>query len=388
MSNNNSNSMGILKLERKNNNTFCNIKTYNENLFGNYILGMKVNNKIIKQNISLENNTYSFISSEINNLDDLQGCVLIKLESGEFSPILWGNNKDKNYKANIINSLRQSINNISNSKIKETINQNPINNTNSNISKENKNTNAHISNQRITEELENKKNIEQLDTNTHQQNNTTLPEQLSLNLEDDTNFNQDSYNIRKLSKLTSQQKLFKNDYAYHPIKNSQNKQVESLSKISLEEEILVNNNIPEIAISCNASSLFESDENEIQNIIDNELKNEYKPEHEFYNMIKDQLDELFDRYPPEENLIKLVDNSYWVKINTDIDNKYYVVGIIKNNNDIKYICYGVPGNYNIEPPSEMKEYSQWLPTNITDPYNNGYWVMYQDADTGENIFIN
>ena len=209
-----------------------------------------------------------------------------------------------------------------------------------------------------------------------------------MNLEDDTNFNQDSYNIRKLSKLTSQQKLFKNDYACHPIKNSQNKQVESLSKISLEEEILINNNIPEIAISCNASSLFESDENEIQNIIDNEFKNEYKPEHEFYNMIKDQLDELFDRYPPEENLIKLVDNSYWVKINTDIANKHYVVGIIKNNNDIKHICYGVPGNYNIEPPSEMKEYSQWLPTNITDPYNNGYWVMYQDADTGENVYIN
>ena len=105
-------------------------------------------------------------------------------------------------------------------------------------------------------------------------------------------------------------------------------------------------------------------------------------------MIKEQLDELFDRYPPEENLNRLVDNSYWVKINADYDNKYYVVGIIKNKQDIKYICYGVPGNYNIEPPIEMKDYSQWLPTDIKDPYTNGYWVMYQDADTGENIFIN
>ena len=68
--------------------------------------------------------------------------------------------------------------------------------------------------------------------------------------------------------------------------------------------------------------------------------------------------------------------------------KYYVVGIIYHNHDIKYICYGVPGTYENEPPVEMRHYSQWLPTDTTDPYNNGYWVMYQDADTGENIYLN
>ena len=118
-SNDTSNGMGILKLERKNNSTFCNIKTYNSNISGNYILGMKLNNKIIKQNINLENNSYSFICQEIKELEDLQGCALIKLQDGEFIPILWGNNKDKNYKANIVNSLRQSINNLSNSRIKQ-----------------------------------------------------------------------------------------------------------------------------------------------------------------------------------------------------------------------------------------------------------------------------
>ena len=125
----------------------------------------------------------------------------------------------------------------------------------------------------------------------------------------------------------------------------------------------------------------------VGNIIDEEIKIKHNTTHEFYNMIKEQLDDLFERYPPEENLNQLIENSSWVKIDTDIVNKHYVVGIIMHNNDIKYICYGVPGNYNIEPPAEMHKYSQWLPTNISDPYNNGYWVMYQDSDTGENILI-
>ena len=362
-SNDNTNGMGILKLERKNNSTFCNIKTYNSNLSGNYILGMKINNKIIKQNINLENNSYNFICQEIKELEELQGCTLIKLQDGEFTPILWGNNKDKNYKANIVNSLRQSINNISNSKIKEQSNTNTTTiNTNKEADKQETN---------ITNTLEEK---------------PANDEQLSFDLE--CNNSNTNNTIKKLSKLTSQQKLFNEEYVVHPYKNSNKKIVEELSKISLEEEPLEENNIPEIAISCSASQLFESDENEIENIIDNELKNEYQPAHEFYNMIKEQLDELFNRYPPEENLNRLVDNSYWVKINAVTDNKYYVVGIIKNEQDIKYICYGVPGNYNIEPPAEMRDYSQWLPTDIKDPYTKGYWVMYQDADTGENIFIN
>ena len=106
-------------------------------------------------------------------------------------------------------------------------------------------------------------------------------------------------------------------------------------------------------------------------------------------MISSQLDELFTRYPREKNLEKLIENSEWVKIDSDTIDKFYVVGIIKDDNDVvKYICYGVPGNYYTEPPQEMRGYSQWLPTDTRDPYNNGYWVMYQDSENGENILIN
>ena len=109
--------------------------------------------------------------------------------------------------------------------------------------------------------------------------------------------------------------------------------------------------------------------------------------HKFYNMIAEQLEELFDKYPRENNLEKIIDNSKWVKINHEEENKFYVVGIIYIDDDIKYVCYGVPGSYYNEPPRELLGYSQWLPTDTLNPYENGYWVMYQDADTGENIYI-
>lgn len=131
------------------------------------------------------------------------------------------------------------------------------------------------------------------------------------------------------------------------------------------------------------SELFESSEEEINNTIDKEIPTE----HQFYNMLAEQLQELFDTYPREYNLEKLVPSSQWVKINHEEENKYYVVGLILENSDVKYICYGVPGSFYNEPPQELSGYSQWIPTDVSDPYNNGYWVMYQDSDTGENIYL-
>ena len=141
----------------------------------------------------------------------------------------------------------------------------------------------------------------------------------------------------------------------------------------------------ELAQVVTMSNLFESDDEEIENSIDKELSGS---NHKFYSMIAEQLDELFDKYPREKNLENLVENSKWVKIKYEDNDKYYVVGIIYINNDIKYICYGVPGNYYTEPPRELKDYSQWLPTDTLSPYTEGFWVMYQDADTGENVIIN
>lgn len=306
------NGMAILSLELKNNNIFGLLKIYNSTINGDYILGIKFDDKVLKQNVNLRDNTYNFIITDKVSLSSSIGCALIETDGKKFEPILWGNEKNINYKSSIVSSLKDSINKL---------------NINKSLQK----------NAMSIEEAENKK--------------------------------QETFDV------------------YSPIKSSEYKDSQlELSQISLQEEII--NNQSEIAVASNTASLFESSKEEIDNIIESEIDKIERGNHKFYDMLSDQLKELFDTYPREYNLSKLIDNSEWVKINSDNDNKYYVVGIIRHKNDIKYICYGVPGNYNIEPPIEMRDYSQWLPADTLNPYSNGYWVMYQDADTGDNIFIN
>ena len=327
---NNNNSLFILTLEKKNNNIFGTIKSYDNKLTGDLILGIKCNEKIFKQNITFENNPFNFIISEKISLDDNINCVLLKNENNSFSTIAWGKEKSDDYKIKIINNLKQSISKISNitpSKITSTTNNQPKADLSDDID------------ENVTEKIINKPTP--IDIIKPKENNTT-------NEENSSTTNNDTL---------------------------------------IEEK-------SEIAVC--SSELFESSDEEIEEIIDEQINNDTtekintnQENKKFYNMISSQIDELFDRYPREYNLEKLIDNSNWVKINFDNDDKYYVVGLIfeEDNQNIKYVCYGVPGEFNQSPPRELRGYSQWLPTDVTNPYTNGYWVMYQDAETGENILI-
>lgn len=318
-------SMAIVTLEKKNQNIFGTIKTFNLDTKNNYILGIKLNEKIYKQNIILDDNKYNFLISNTNDLDCNIGCVLLSSENNSFTPIIWGSDSETNYKSQIINSLQSNFEKIKNNEI---------------LKKEDKNKNTFISN-----------NGTQI--NTPNENKTSEYEN-------------------------------KIDYTTHLNAHSIH-----ASNLDLESNNTYNKTInidkSEIAIASNYAALFDSSNEEVEKEINNHINK--SEENNFYNMIAEQLDELFEKYPKEETLEKLIDNSKWIKIRND-DNKYYVVGVIYNNNDIKYVCYGVPGNYSKEPPIELIEYSQWLPTDIMNPYDNGYWVMYQDANTGENVIIN
>ncbi len=282
--------MAVLTLEKKNDNTFGDFKIYNTNQT-DYVLGIKSNENIIKQNINLVNNKSIFKCSKAIDIDGDISCILFTTEKDKLEQMLYGtNSKDGRAKSAILSSMQSSINKI----------------------------------------------------NSIQVNEKTI----TVKDKPDT-----------------------------PKEQIQQKQDEVYEKISHEEQI---------ATAQSHARLFENNEEEIEKTID---ENMTPTEHKFYNMISEQLDELFEKYQHETNLEKLIESSKWVKINHEYDNKYYVVGIIYKDNDIKYICYGVPGNYNTEPPRELRGYSQWLPTDVADPYNKGYWVMYQDADTGENVYI-
>lgn len=125
-----------------------------------------------------------------------------------------------------------------------------------------------------------------------------------------------------------------------------------------------------------------------KNIIEEELETLKMEDNEtFYETISEQVENLFSSYPAESALEELIPNSKWVKIDYENDGNFYVLGLIYEDITLKYICYGVPGKYSNTAPTGLDSYSQWLPTNLNSPEEDGYWVMYQDAITGESVLV-
>lgn len=146
------------------------------------------------------------------------------------------------------------------------------------------------------------------------------------------------------------------------------------------------------------------DQNEIEQEIDNCMKEncsekcsackyryafyaseEEKNEDSFFDGISEDISKLFSTHMEEELLEQIIPFSKWVKIENEDGDNYYVLGLIYENDQVKYICYGVPGMYSENPPEELKGYAEWLPIDSTKEKEFGYWITYQDAQSGENV---
>ena len=132
--------------------------------------------------------------------------------------------------------------------------------------------------------------------------------------------------------------------------------------------------------------MSESELDENNEIIDkDENLNNNQSAQKFYQEMKEQIDKLFDNNPNEEYLQELLPNSKWVKVTIDENGDYYVLGLLYEDKILKYICYGVPGVYQKIPPRELSGYPIWFPLEKEKPEGFGYWLSYQDADSGESI---
>ena len=109
---------------------------------------------------------------------------------------------------------------------------------------------------------------------------------------------------------------------------------------------------------------------------------EFSESHPYYETARQELEEVLLKFPTEEALERNLPESRFVKINYSQD-KYYVVGVIKENGREKYVCYGIPAKYSLEPPKELKGFCSFIPLSIFDLNGDGYWMMFQDAISGE-----
>ena len=96
--------------------------------------------------------------------------------------------------------------------------------------------------------------------------------------------------------------------------------------------------------------------------------------------MRGEIEGLFEKYPREEGLEEVVKGSRWVRITYGGD-KYYVFGVICEDDCPAYICYGVPSDGAC--PSSLAGMAGFIPVG-----KGGYWVMYQDARTGASVKLN
>ena len=90
--------------------------------------------------------------------------------------------------------------------------------------------------------------------------------------------------------------------------------------------------------------------------------------------------EEFENNPENQLLGALIPGSKWVSC------PEYVLGIIYDeDNQPMYICYGFSLPWSEEPPEKLEGYCQWIPTDCARPKEEGFWVIYINAKTGERV---
>lgn len=112
----------------------------------------------------------------------------------------------------------------------------------------------------------------------------------------------------------------------------------------------------------------------------NEVQSKHPTNDENHSIIQSlmsQFEYVFENYTADATLNSLIPNGKFVKINENQES--YSIGAIFEENNMRYICYAVPRDYNSSVPKELGEHYQWLPIDKEDPLSDGYYIVFQDA---------
>lgn len=100
----------------------------------------------------------------------------------------------------------------------------------------------------------------------------------------------------------------------------------------------------------------------------------------YYRKNRAMFCELMNSNPHITSLEELMPGSRWITVPEG-----YIVGIICDERCAPlYICYGVEGQSSQQPPDDLKDYCHWLSLPCSD---TGWWVLYQNAVTGEALTV-
>ncbi len=350
---------GLLSLDCYDNLTDCLLRCYNLNVDKNLILGVAINGKLNKFEINPKNaKQFDFkIKETIKNNDEIS-CVLLDIGQNDYNIILWGSTQINAAWKSTLQMMLESDNDFA---IKP--NQNKKNNEN--IIKKAENFEKKLQNNEIFKNINNHINIESFDN--------------------------------------EKENYFENDkdlyaqYTQNQYKNFVDEQTNfSLNNQEIDEQSI--NNLDNIE---SKSSIYSIDDEEVENFIDKVIemsdeesntktKSSIKKSNEeqtFFERLSPQINKMFESNIPEDVLNEIIPNSKFCRVEFDDKTGYYVFGIIYDETSPKYLCYGIPAQKGDKPPKEMSNLYQWFPIDTSDNTGDGFYMMYQDAETGKSISV-
>lgn len=99
----------------------------------------------------------------------------------------------------------------------------------------------------------------------------------------------------------------------------------------------------------------------------------------YYESVKSEIGRVFVEFPPYYPLIRKYRESFFVRIDFPHSDKYFVLGVLQRDGVIRYICYGLPAEREGLADKDFV-YIDNAPTS--------FWMLFQDADTGQISAIN
>ncbi len=156
--------------------------------------------------------------------------------------------------------------------------------------------------------------------------------------------------------------------------------------VPLDNDMYIDNQNYVIKNSCenenNIQEIILSKDDDIDSGVDFIMQNLNKNANSdnYYSQIKENLDKFLNSHPKNEELENKVWGSKWVKVNGDYD---YSVGVIFEDNVPSIIAYAIPYEDFSQIDTENLKFGEWLKISEKDNENRGYFIYYQNAQTGE-----
>ena len=104
----------------------------------------------------------------------------------------------------------------------------------------------------------------------------------------------------------------------------------------------------------------------------------------YYLAIKEEIRQLFKKYPRDTTLERAFSYSEWVRVKGEANKPTYLVGVVYDDGNAKYICYALAAEDKNQPPQEIANVCTFVPLSSFQD-SQGFFVIFQSAATGECI---